>query len=73
MTTTFFYKKEDFYKTKNLQIIQFKRFISTKMYQRYFFNLWRIHTDKLKLFREYDDWCKIHDAELRIDELNQEN
>ena len=43
------------------------------MYQRYFFNLWRIHTDKLKLFREYDDWCKIHDAELRLDELNQEN
>lgn len=42
------------------------------MYQRFFFNLWRIHTDQLKLFREYDEWCKIHDS-LILDELTQKN
>lgn len=41
---------------------------------KYWFYKWKIRAQNLRLFRNYDNWCEIHDDEIKEqwDEIIQE-
>ena len=44
-----------------------------KMNIIYYFNLWKNFTEKRKMFRDYDEWCKINQEKIDEEEFAREN
>jgi hypothetical protein len=40
---------------------------------KYYFNLWKTKVTVNKQFREYDEWCEIHNDQLNEIEYAKEN
>ena len=43
------------------------------MFIKFYFNLWRINTQKKKMFRDYDEWCEINNERLAEEEYAENN
>ena len=40
---------------------------------KFYFNRWKQNSEKKRMFREYDDWCEIHNERLAEEEFAAES
>ena len=43
------------------------------MSTKFYFNLWKINIEKIKAEKEYDQWCEIHDSDLKKQQFAAES